>query len=408
MKIGIIIQELDIKGGTQRQALELAIYLKKKGHPVKIYTFSLDAGKCYGGLLKQLDVVEASQNVSNNWMWRLPGAKRLLAPYYSYRQMKRQAEKLVNIMDSDFDVVNCHDYGNVVLPATIYRRKYGAPTVWMANDLPLYDSRFRARSFKELAMAFLGDVRGNWIYKRCQKKWIAQLNAITVLDEYNKNLLPDYLASEATVIRSGLDINRFSFPEGRTPGTNGFKALTAGIFFTWRRFEDAVDVVKFLKDDGLKIQLDIIGTEERDPAYARKIRQLVADYGIAEQVRFRGNVSEEELLRAYHSADVFLFPHSPQTWGLTVFEAMACGTPVIVSTGCGASEVLTHGENALVVPPQSPVEMAKSLKELLQNNGLWQELSKNGRAFVEKNISWELYGEKMLRVFEELVEKKGG
>jgi len=407
MKIGIIIQELNIRGGTQRQALELVLYLQKKGHLVKIYTFNLDAARCYSELLKQLQVIEVSRNESDNWIWRLPGAKRLLAPYCNFRQMKRQAEKLVNIMGNDFDVVNCHDYGNVVLPAVMYKRRYRVPVVWMANDLHLYHPRFRGQGLVNKLRGLGGDLMGNWISRRNQKKWIDEVDSIVVLDRGNRDVLPEHLASRAIIIRSGLDIKHFLPINGRAQNTDGFKALTAGIFFSWRRFEDAVAAVKVLKDEGLQIRLDIIGTEERAPGYANKIRRLVGEYGIVEQVRFKGRVSEEELLQAYQSADVFLFPHSPQTWGLMVFEAMACGTPVVVSTGCGASEVLTHGENALLVTSQSPTEIAKSLKQLLSGDGTWQKLSRNGREFVEKNITWDLYGEKMLRKFEELVEAYG-
>jgi len=405
MKIGIIIWELNIRGGTQRQALELALYLKKKGHLVKIYTFNLDANECYHELMKQLEIIGVEKDMGENRLWHLPRVKRIFTPYYSLYQMKHQVEQLVKVMDEDFDIINCHDYGNVVAPAITYRKKYKTPVVWMANDLPTYHSRFRRRGPIYWAKALLNDFRGSWMHKHYQMNCIKQIDSVVVLDQRNKDLFSKHLASKATIIRSGLDIKYFSPPERQTLGSSKFQVLTTGIFFPHRRFEDVVEAMKILTDDGLEGQLDIVGAEDCAPKYAQKIRYLVEDYGIRQQVRFLGHVSEEELLLEYRSADAFVFPHSPQTWGLAVFEAMACGTPVIVSTGCGAAEVLTNGKNALLVPPESPQEIAERLKQLMQDKELWKKLSRNGRKFVEENIRWDLYGEKMVRLFKEVVKE---
>ena len=114
-------------------------------------------------------------------------------------------------------------------------------------------------------------------------------------------------------------------------------------------------------------------------------------------------MSEEELVRNYSTSDVFVFPNYPQTWGLAVFEAMACGTPVVLSTGCGASEVLTNGENALLFFPRRAEEIAACLKQLFNDEQLWEHLSVNGRRFVEENIRWDLYGKRMLQLFSEVI-----
>ncbi|MDZ4260263.1 MAG: hypothetical protein U1A25_01235, partial [Candidatus Sungbacteria bacterium] len=72
----------------------------------------------------------------------------------------------------------------------------------------------------------------------------------------------------------------------------------------------------------------------------------------------------------------------------------ASGCPVIVSKTAGASEVLTDGENALLVPPKNP--------------DLYEQLSRKGRLFVEQNISWRKYTEYMLKVFEEVIKRNKG
>jgi len=81
---------------------------------------------------------------------------------------------------------------------------------------------------------------------------------------------------------------------------------------------------------------------------------MIKQFSLSDCVVFHGHISEEKLVEFYSTSDIFVFPNYPQTWGLAVFEAMGCGTPVVVSTSCGASEVLTDKENAILVPPKSP------------------------------------------------------
>ena len=116
--------------------------------------------------------------------------------------------------------------------------------------------------------------------------------------------------------------------------------------------------------------------------------------------------SDEELAKLYSSADVVICPSWYESFPAPPLEAMACGTPVIVSTGCGASEVLTDGESALLVPPKSPEKISDAIIKLKENPNLWRRLSTNGRKFVEENIRWDLYTKNMLRVFEEVLRNK--
>jgi len=91
-----------------------------------------------------------------------------------------------------------------------------------------------------------------------------------------------------------------------------------------------------------------------------------------------------------------------------VFEAMACGTPAVVSRGCGASEVLTDGVDALVVPPRDPEGFAAAVSRLMDDPSLCVRLGDAGRRFVEGNIRWELYAKNMLAEFERVAGKGAG
>jgi hypothetical protein len=52
MKIGIVVWNLDVSGGTEKQALELAVHLQKAGHDIEVYTSFYDKRKCFPDLVR--------------------------------------------------------------------------------------------------------------------------------------------------------------------------------------------------------------------------------------------------------------------------------------------------------------------------------------------------------------------
>jgi len=405
LKIGIVAWDLNISGGTQRQALELALHLQNMGHKVKVYSVYYDNKKCYPDLLDKLDVKYLLRGNRDN-LSRLDNSllKRILVKIFPYWirlieiiKAKELYDSLTNLIDKDLDLLCCHDYGVYPVGAK-YKLKTGVPVVWQMNDLPEILYKSRSNNLKIV-------VRTAILNKSKHIRYVKDIDKIVVMDYLNKNKLKDNLGLESAIVRNGLNIEKFKFNERKCP-TDELKIVANGIFFPWRRFEDLIMALKVIKNKGINFELNHIGTDIRCKWYAEEIYDMVKEFGLSDYVKFHGYVSEEKLIWLYSTSDIFVFPNDPQTWGLAVFEAMGCGTPVIVSTGCGASEVLTDGENALLVPPKSHEKIADAIIRLKENPDLWRTLSINGRKFVEENIRWELYAENMLKVFNEILKEK--
>jgi glycosyltransferase involved in cell wall biosynthesis len=84
------------------------------------------------------------------------------------------------------------------------------------------------------------------------------------------------------------------------------------------------------------------------------------------------------------ACDLVLVPAVDEPFGRTPLEAMACGAPVIVSSGCGAVEVLTHGHDAIILPPEPVDAWVKAAADLLANEALAADLVRNGRATLAR------------------------
>src|SRR6266480_1883351 len=103
-------------------------------------------------------------------------------------------------------------------------------------------------------------------------------------------------------------------------------------------------------------------------------------------VRFPGYVSDEELITLYQMATCLVFPSLYEGFGLPVLEAMAAGCPVITSTTSALPEVA--GNAALLVDPLNAQEIAKVMRQVLQDEDLRRLMIHDGHSRAS-NFSWE-------------------
>lgn len=92
------------------------------------------------------------------------------------------------------------------------------------------------------------------------------------------------------------------------------------------------------------------------------LRQQAAELGMADRLRFLGDVADGELPRFYWASDVFVFPSETpnEAFGLVQVEAMACGKPVVAcNLRSGVPYVCRDGETGLLVPPGDSPWLAK-------------------------------------------------
>lgn len=146
--------------------------------------------------------------------------------------------------------------------------------------------------------------------------------------------------------------------------------------------------------------LQIVGPDNR--GYLAEMQVLAAQLRL-ERVAFPGVLYGEEKLRAYREASLFVLPTHSENFGITVAEALAAGTPAIVTKGApwdglepqGAGWWIDIGIDALVASLEEA--MAKSPDELAQNG-------MNGREWMIREFSWQAIGEKMDCTYRWLIE----
>jgi glycosyltransferase involved in cell wall biosynthesis len=87
-----------------------------------------------------------------------------------------------------------------------------------------------------------------------------------------------------------------------------------------------------------------------------------------------------------------------------VLEAMSCGLPVIVGKGGAAEELVTHGENGLLVAPRDPTEVAAALARLARSRSEREALGAAGRRAVRSRFTWSQRGPALLEFYRQIWE----
>lgn len=114
------------------------------------------------------------------------------------------------------------------------------------------------------------------------------------------------------------------------------------------------------------------------PIHRRELEAIARENGTADHLEIVERVSEEDKVRLYNSADVYVLPTRYEGFGLPPLEAMAAGCPVVASDIPVVDEVVRHEHNGLLVPRDNPAELAAAVLRLLGDPALRTRLAQNG------------------------------
>jgi glycosyltransferase involved in cell wall biosynthesis len=138
------------------------------------------------------------------------------------------------------------------------------------------------------------------------------------------------------------------------------------------------------------VELTIIGKKREGSV----LPQLLERLGLVDIVTFVSGVSDERLVELYNEATIAVVPSLYEGFSLPAIEFMACGTPLITTTGGALPEVVgTDGTAAITVPPNDPDALAVAIKQMLDDPELRARMGAGGRARVLNRFTWRVAAE---------------
>jgi glycosyltransferase involved in cell wall biosynthesis len=204
------------------------------------------------------------------------------------------------------------------------------------------------------------------------------------------------------VVPFGIRVSRFELSEVSRKKVDALRdgspsVLCVGRLVSYKGLEFLIRAI-----ENIKVRLRIIGTGPLD----RSLKNLAQEHGVTDRVEFLGEVPVEELVAHYHACDVFALPSitNAEMFGVVQLEAMACRKPVIsTNLPTGVPWVNQHGKTGFVIAAGNVEELAQSIKRLISNPQLRQEMGEAGRMRVEQHFTSTKMAAAMLDVYEEML-----
>ena len=167
------------------------------------------------------------------------------------------------------------------------------------------------------------------------------------------------------VIYSGVDLAHFT-PALRGEGREAARAelgcrpretlfLFVGSGFARKGLDTAIDALAIAERPSYR--LAVVGTDRHAARYVERARAA----GVAERVRFLGG--REDVRPLYAAADCFILPSRYDPFPNTALEALAMGLPILVSSRCGAAEIVERGVNGWACEANEPRALALRMRE---------------------------------------------
>ncbi|MCH2181116.1 MAG: glycosyltransferase [Mariniblastus sp.] len=244
---------------------------------------------------------------------------------------------------------------------------------------------------------------GHWM--TAWDKWIAKFYNRTCIDQVIANCEAARQSviqqegmplSRVFVIPNGIDLRRFEPCQPWTP-TAGQTNWTIGMVGNLREVKGPdllIDAAKLLLGKDKSLQFIIAGEGNRE-----LYQQRINEHGI--QQHFCLNGAEKQIPQFLSRLDVAVLPSRAEGMPNAILEYMAAGRPIVATRVGGTAELLEHRNTGILVPPESPTELAAGIQSLLDEPSLAARLAEAARDQVNEFYDIQRISERHCQFYRE-------
>ena len=383
-----------ISGGLGVHCFELTKSLAAIGHSIDF--FMPVSGKTLSSPHPNLRLIETSPSV--------------LQPYFNFNKKGKLAtygeglikavevynEQAAQMVASEhihhpYDVIHCHDW--LTAPGgSRARRLITRPLV----------QTFHSCEFDRTSTPWDAIVR-------IERQAVNDADLLIAVSKRTREQLKTHLGADEKKIRvvyNGVDSGKYRAPSANDPYSKPpLSVQTDGkhvVLFLGRLTEQKGPVqflhaAKKVLEKRQDVLFFIAGTGELMPL----LINLSMELNLGDHVRFLGYLSDADQRRIYRAADVYVMPSTSEPFGITALEALASGTPIIVSRTSGVSEVV---KSALRVDFWDIAGMAQKIISVIQYAPLRSSMTSGASADLS-HLTWDEVAHKTYDVYDEAVRR---
>ena len=150
------------------------------------------------------------------------------------------------------------------------------------------------------------------------------------------------------------------------------------------------------------LELLVVGQPRPGGDTERLLRKL----GLRERVQFVSGISTDDMVRLYAEATIAVVPSVYEGFGLPAGEAMACGVPVVSTSGGALPEEV--GDAGLLIPVRDVAAMTEAISALLDDPDLRHELGERGRRRIVDKFCWQVTARHMSAYYQQVLSRANG
>ncbi|TVR11148.1 MAG: glycosyltransferase family 1 protein [Planctomycetota bacterium] len=391
-------------GGQVVYVLELSKKFADLGYEVDIWTRQFEDQPPFDDMDEHVRVI------------RVPcGGKDFIPKEYLYKKLPEwgeHAHRFIVKHKLNYQFINSH-YWDAGLAGQHLSEVLGVPHVHTPHSLGLWKQQQMREDFPGEEAAF--EKQYNFerrihhernLYRECDL-------VISTTPVQTDMFVSDYdlPAKKVKMIPPGYDDNRFfavsdaSRQAARSRfGFSGKVILALGRLAENKGYDLLVDAFPLIaqRDPEAVLHLAVGGDNmgEAEQRIYDELQEKVAELGIKDRVIFGGYVSDEDLPDVYRAADCFVLCSRYEPFGMTAIEAMASGTPTIITCHGGLWRATTYGRHALIADPFDREDLGITITKVLKLPLMARRLSTMGAHRARSLFTWTGIAQQVLRAVE--------
>jgi glycogen(starch) synthase len=200
--------------------------------------------------------------------------------------------------------------------------------------------------------------------------------------------------AEITVIRNGIDANRWPFAL-RRPRTGPPELLYVGRLEYEKGVHDLIAALPRIRRTHPGTTLTIAGDGTQQDWLVEQARK----HRVLKATTFAGRLDHDQLLAVLHRADVAVLPSHYEPFGLAALEAAAAGTPLVTSNIGGLGEAVIDGQTGLSCPPRDVARLAAAVRAALDDPDAAQRRARAARQRLTSDFDWRTVADETAQVY---------
>lgn len=366
------------KGGDVNVCYNLSKQLAMRGHEVTIATSDHEFDKEYADSIEQVGVK--------------------VIPFHCIADIcaflvTPSIRKWMKFNINDFDLIHMHNFrsyqNNIV---HYYAMQHKVPYILQAHGSVL---RIVQRQFLKTLYDAV------WGYRLLK-------NAIKVIAVTN-NEVEQYIQmgvdqKKIAVISNGIDINKLNSKKNHGAFRKKIDINDERLVLFLGRIHQGKGVDYLIRSFGRVLENEnnaILVVVGPDDGYKRELERIIEELGIGNRVKFVDYISN--VSEAYTDADVLIYPAIYEIFGLVPFEAIICGTPVIVSDDSGCGEIVKEADCGYLVRYGDVDGLKNKIIHVLNNPDEAKKKVLQGKEYIFNNLTWDSIITKVEEVYENCI-----